>query len=216
MDEETANQKNSADEDRSVLTKKGLIDVLQHETVNKIMVGATKKELRTELLKSLSFIFATIIAVGGFYLGWASNNRENSEARLRDYTQREDQHIDQILSAKINHMQEAIRSIAELRAVRQRVVLHCRYDQPYTMAVQQVLRSDTRFKMAQAFAGFQFFFNDAVFDKYHEFFNFDEGVKDVCATDAPGDEKWHDYQEQIDALMINSIRQDEANLRKLE
>ncbi len=103
------------DHEESLLTQSAILEVLQHQTIADIRKHMARHRLHAQLWNSLLFLIAACLAIGGFYLGWMSNAKEAQNAQYRDYLQRRDTQIDQVIAAKFDWMMRAEKAVMELR-----------------------------------------------------------------------------------------------------
>lgn len=208
-------ENNHANMTPSVLTQVAFLEILQHQAMLDILNRVARKRTWAQRLNGLLFMLAALLSVGGFYLGWSVNAADTKKAEYRDYVQRQNVDVDNIIAKKRDWMHRGGVAMLNLLMTRTEILLHCRAQQPLSLAEQAKLRSDARFAMYRAFVGTRLVFNEAVHRGYVDFLAFDDSVPDVCAKSAPADDVWITKAEALGMLMEQSLVEEEAELRQI-
>ena len=203
-----------------VSLKDEILGVIKHDEVDALIqrfLTHAKKIHRTKVIvNSLVILLGFLIGIGAFYLAYQSSADETLIATKKAYDQEKSLNIQANIRRKIAWMKKIDASIINMRKVRYHIILQCEHNQPISPYQQELLRFNARVVVANAFAGSQFVFNDALVQRGYELTAFDESVKDVCAINSPKDIKWREYSTAINNIMGQSIRTDQGTLSDLD
>lgn len=199
--------------------KDEIIGLIRHGEVNAFiqrLQADAKKAHRTKIIiNSLVIFLGFSIGIGAFYLAYQASANQTLVAIQRAYDQEKSLNIQADIRRKIEWLKKIDAAIINLRKLRYRIILQCKYNKPISAYQQALLRENARWVVANTLSGSKFVFNDALEQKVSELNAFDESVKNLCGKNAPKDIKWREYLIAIDNIMGQTIRKDQDRLYNL-
>lgn len=199
--------------------KDEVVALLKHEEVNALIkrfLAHTQKSNHAKVvINSIVILLGFLIGIGAFYLAYQSSTNETVIATRKAYDQERALDIQADIRRKIEWMQKIDGAIINVRKVRYHIILKCEANRPISAYQQALERFNARIIVVNSLSGCNYVFNDALKEKVSELVAFDGSVKDVCAKNAPRDEKWEEYLLAINQIMGKSIREDQGLLSNL-
>jgi hypothetical protein len=199
--------------------KDEVVELLKHEEVNalikRFLVHTQKSNHAKVVINSIVILLGFLIGIGAFYLAYQSSTNETVIATRKAYEQERVVNIQEDIRRKIEWMQKIDAAVINMRKVRYHIVLKCENNLPMSAYQQALERFNARVIVVDSFSGSSYVFSDAIKEKSIELVAFDEGVKDVCAKNAPGDKEWEKYLLEVNQVMGKSIREDQEKLDSL-
>ncbi len=193
-------------------SKSDIISLLEHEIFEDVVNKFAREQTWVKLLKIFVYFLTAVFAIAGFYLAWQSNMENNKAAEIRAEQESRNLQLTEQIKYKITFWREITDAIIQMRKTREYIVLRCQFGMPYTAYEQNRLRFEASYNTVKVITGTNRIFNQEVYEKLRQLVEFDKSVADVCAANAPSDEKWENYLHQIDSLIGKSIEEDQVKL----
>lgn len=206
-------QNNEPSKNTSEITKDEINTIVNSEALQKAIKDShdawEKTKFKWQIFVALVMALSAAL---GYYLKWDSDRKDLIEQQIQAANERKAEQIQAEINLKMEWMRRTNNAIKDMRKTRALIIIGCKYQRPISMYNQEVERFLVRDQVARNFDGVMFIFNNSVQKKVSDLINFDESINNVCSTNAPSDDQWHKYENEISILMENSITQDEQTL----
>ena len=154
-------------------------------------------------------------AAFGYYLKWDSDRKDRLEQQIQAANERKAEQIQAVINQKMEWMRRANIAVMNLRELHEDIIAKCIYHKQRNQYAEYIARTNERMNVGKTYDRIRFIFNNINQEKFADFTNFDESITDVCAKEAPSDDRWRQYQYDLNNLMGQSIQQDKDDLMKL-